>query len=46
MPTRITLVHKLRAWDAAVDPALTTWGDLKSHAAAETGVPEADLKLL
>ena len=46
MPVPITLVHKLKAWDAGVEPSVTTWGDVKTYAASETGVPEADLRLL
>lgn len=46
MAARVTLVHKLRAWDAGVDPRVTTWGDVRAHAASEVGVPLEDCKLL
>lgn len=46
MAVPITLVYKLKAWDAGVEPSVTTWGDVKTYAASETGVPEADIRLL
>lgn len=46
MAVPITLVHKLKAWDAGVDPAATTWEDVKCYAANEVGVPESAIRLL